>query len=127
MTTKAFGSVEYREGVTIVHVGIDDAPAPAKDNRTPMQILRENFEHGRMLGQMRGTKILNIEESPHHNHVCDFWKLKLSRAARGNIFMQRQCASRGNEFKGCYKVETFEMLPEAKARQRFSELRSTYA
>lgn len=123
MTNRAYGHVEQRKDATVVYVGVDDVPTSPKDNRTPMQILRESFEHGRFLSQMGGGKILHIEESPHHNHVCDFWKLKLTRAARGNIFMQRQCASRGDEFKGCYKVETFEMLPEAKARQRFSELR----
>ncbi len=125
MTNKAYGHVERKKDVTIIHVGVDESPA-RPDNRTPMQILRESFKHGRMLNHMRGAKILDIHESPQHNHVCDFWRLRLQKAARGNIFMQRECASReinGEPFKGCYKVITFEMLPEPQARQRFSQLK----
>lgn len=124
MATEQPGSVEHRDGMTVVFPAIDEVDADTPAPQGFLERLKATYGQAKLEAQMKG-KI--VRRPPQHRtaHYCDFWKLSLRRLG-GRILMERLCSSykRGDdEFVGCGNAQSFDWLPEREARIKFAEMK----
>lgn len=127
MTDVSHGSVEYKDGVTVVHLGVDEVDAseePEMDITPWRERMRNQVENGRRQFYMRGKSPVQ-EVAPPHRCQTQVTLKKLN----GMVMFSRSCIDQVDKktkavtFKGCGASRAFELLPKDKARAYWLRLR----